>query len=304
VNLATLRQRQSLDLCSKIRMSKNRIRSWYDHFDGEVYVAFSGGKDSTVLLHLARSMYPDIPAVFSDTGLEYPEIRNFVKTMDCVTWLKPKHTFKYVIENIGYPVGSKKTAKQIAYLQNPSPRNLASRNLAMTGVRACDGGFNKNSMLAKKWHKLITSKFKISEKCCDVLKKEPFRRYSKQTNRMAMTGTMAAEGGSRVNIKSCNAYTSKNPISAPLLFWTESDIWEYIQRFEVKHSKIYNQGETRTGCMFCAFGVQLEKGPMGNRFQRMATTHPKQWDYCINKLKMGDLLDFIGIPYSSNKVGR
>ena len=51
---------------------------------------FSGGKDSTVLLDLVRKLYPGIVAVFVDTGLEYPEIREFVKRFENVEWLKPK----------------------------------------------------------------------------------------------------------------------------------------------------------------------------------------------------------------------
>ena len=70
-----LTQMQALPLSAKINMTKLRIRAWVDEFgiDG-VYVSFSGGKDSTVLLHICREMYPDIKAVFVDTGLEYPEI--------------------------------------------------------------------------------------------------------------------------------------------------------------------------------------------------------------------------------------
>ena len=70
-------------------------------------MAFSGGKDSTVLLDIARKIYPDIEAVYTDTGLEYPELREFVKTIDNVTWLRPKENFKKVVQKYGYPVISK-----------------------------------------------------------------------------------------------------------------------------------------------------------------------------------------------------
>ena len=89
-----LRQFQALPLEVKILKSQQRIREWVEHFgiDG-VYISFSGGKDSTVLLDLVRSVYSEVPAVFSDTGLEFPEIRDFVRSIDNVTWVKPKLTF-------------------------------------------------------------------------------------------------------------------------------------------------------------------------------------------------------------------
>ena len=98
-----LKQRQSLPLHLKIELSKNRIKQFYEHFDGQVYVSFSGGKDSTVLLHLVRSLYPEVPAVFVDTGLEYPEVRQFVKQTENTITIRPKITFKQVLEKYGEP---------------------------------------------------------------------------------------------------------------------------------------------------------------------------------------------------------
>ena len=112
--ISDLYQMQSMPLNIKVRMTQNRIRSWVDEYgeDG-VYVSFSGGKDSTVLLDIVRKMYPGIVAVFVDTGLEYPEIRDFVKTFDNVEWLKPKKTFRQVIEEYGYPFISKEVSERV-----------------------------------------------------------------------------------------------------------------------------------------------------------------------------------------------
>ena len=103
---------QSLPLSAKVRMTEVRIREWVDEYgeDG-VYVSFSGGKDSTVLLNIARNLYPSIKAVFVDTGLEYPEIREFVKSFDNVDWLRPKMNFRQVIEKYGYPFISKEVSE-------------------------------------------------------------------------------------------------------------------------------------------------------------------------------------------------
>lgn len=97
-----LRQLQSLPLRLKIMLTQQRIRDWYEHWDGQVYVSFSGGKDSTVLKHIVDSMYSDVPAVFVNTGLEYPEIQRFVREVkagkyDCfnpdVEILRPEMRF-------------------------------------------------------------------------------------------------------------------------------------------------------------------------------------------------------------------
>lgn len=86
---------QSWSLQRKIQVTQTRIIEWYQKNNGKVYVSFSGGKDSTVLLDLARRIYPDIPAVFIDTGLEYPELRDFVKTIPNVT-LGMKNVLEYI----------------------------------------------------------------------------------------------------------------------------------------------------------------------------------------------------------------
>ena len=126
-------QRKGLHYESKLRLARKRIEDWYDYWDGDVYVSFSGGLDSTVLLHMVRDyLYNDIPAVFSNTGLEYPEIVEFVKTFDDVTIIKPEKSFRQVIKDYGYPIISKETAAKIRKLRHG---NLCERyrNYLMNG---------------------------------------------------------------------------------------------------------------------------------------------------------------------------
>ena len=135
-----LQQRQNLPLDVKVKMSKGRIKAFYNKMNGQVFVAFSGGKDSTVLLHLVRSVYPDVPAVFVDTGLEYPELKDFVKKTKNVITIRPEMNFKKVIEVYGYPVISKDVARKIRELQNPHEGNKMTRHLFATGEKQ----FGKN----------------------------------------------------------------------------------------------------------------------------------------------------------------
>ena len=112
-----LQQMQSMSLNSKIAMTVTRIKGWLKTFDDQCYISFSGGKDSTVLVDIVHNRMgrTDIPLVFVDTGLEYPEVRDFVKSYgDKVIWLKPKMNFRQVIEKYGYPMFSKEISETIS----------------------------------------------------------------------------------------------------------------------------------------------------------------------------------------------
>ena len=109
-----LQQLQALPLSLKIRMTKDRIRQWINTYgENGVYVSFSGGKDSTVLLHMVREDYANVRGMFVDTGLEYPEIRQFIKGFENIDWIKPSMNFKKVIEKYGYPFISKEVSENV-----------------------------------------------------------------------------------------------------------------------------------------------------------------------------------------------
>jgi len=317
---------QKLDLNIKIHKTEQRIKEFYSNpkVNGKIYVAFSGGKDSTVLLDIVRSVYPNTPAMFVDTGLEFPEIKKFIKTIDNVDTFRPKVGFREVLQKEGYPVISKNTAKKLRILEHTTNRNKAERRLFVTGMRTCDGGQSKAGKLANKWLKKFLvgyeeydkynldeidnvkyiAPFSVSERCCNIMKKEPAKRYHKETGRFQITGVMASDSMTRkVNYLryGCNSFEGKIQ-SQPLGFWREKDIWDYINEKNLPHSTIYDEpfGYDRTGCIFCMFGCHLEKYP--NRFQRMQTTHPKLYEYCMNELGLKDVLKYLEIPYEDKWI--
>ena len=317
-----LKQMQSLPLEAKIIMTQQRIRQWYEHWDGQVYVSFSGGKDSTVLKHIVDSMYDDVPALFVNTGLEYPEIQKFAMSQQNVVTVRPEMRFDEVIKKYGYPVVSKAVARDVHFARkNIAEGKNTLRVRQMFGKEKNNKGepsiYNK-----EKWLFLLEAPFETHSRCCDVMKKKPIKIYEKKTGRKPFVGTLAEESVSRTTnwVKyGCNAFEKTNPSSQPLSFWTEQDILHYIKKYNVPYCSVYGDivvddrsedtlegqvnlidylechektdrlkttGCNRTGCIFCMFGCHLEKEP--NRFQRLKETHPKQYEYCINGGEMVD----------------
>lgn len=302
-----------LPLEIKVKKSLNRIQEWYEHWGGDVYVSFSGGKQSSVLLHLVKQLYKDIPVVFLDSGLEYPEIREFVKSFSPPpVILRPAIRFDEVLRQYGYPVISKEQSHYIYELRHSNSEKLKEKRL--NGVISDSG--RVSGKISDKWQYLAAAPFEISDRCCDVMKKRPFKKYEKDTGRKMMTGETAEESMLRQQqylAHGCNGFNMKRPKSTPLGFWTEQDTLRYIKENDVPYCKafygdiVYEDKYTttkynRSGCMFCAYGVHSEKGL--NRFQLMQKTHPKQWKYCIYDLGLKEVLEYINVPYCRPPVAR
>lgn len=142
-----------LPLEIKILKTKLRIQEWvYFYGEDNVYISFSGGKDSTVLLHLVRQIFPNIKAVFVNTGLEYPEIVQFVKSTELVTIIKPKIGFREVIIKYGYPVVTKEQADFICRLRK-NRNNLKIINQYLNGISP--NGRETSFVISKKWRFLV-----------------------------------------------------------------------------------------------------------------------------------------------------
>lgn len=289
---------QSLPLDIKVLKTKQRLREAIYHFgvDG-VYLSFSGGKDSivlhTILKEVEMELYGEvkIPRVFCNTGLEFPELVKMAKKIYDVE-LRPKMSFVQVLTHYGYPVISKQQSQYISQYRTAKSEN--TKKVRWEGNR---WGMGK---ISEKWKYLVDADFKVSEKCCDVMKKQPFKKYEKETGRIPILGIMAEESLQRetnyLKDGGCNAFNNKRPQSKPIGFWREQDILEYIYINNIEIPSVYGQvkfttnlfgnreyyttGQKRTGCVFCMFGISHSDRGVNN-IQRLQYLNPTLHDYCI-----------------------
>jgi len=312
-----LRLYQSLPLETKIQMTKARIREWYNHFGGDVYVAFSGGKDSTVLLDLVWQDYPEVPAVFANTGNELESVLEFVRGYgDRVLWVEPQMTYEQVVAKYGYPVVSKRVSDYVHRVKHTQSDQVRRRHLK--GENA-DGTPSPASKIPTKWQHLLKAPFDTTTKCCGILKFGPTSEYAKATGRKPFVGTMAADSENRknsyLNHGGCNAYDQQDQQSRPMAFWVEQDVLTYIRdrRLPVagaywgercghpallkedEDGTLHTCGDSRTGCKFCLFGIHMEKGE--NRIQRLAYTEPESYRHAVEDLHYDKVMEYIGVEW-------
>lgn len=293
---------QALPLDDKIAIAQKAIHEFVEHFgvDG-IYISFSGGKDSTVLIHLCRQLYPDLVGLYSDTGLEFPEIRDFVQTFDNITIVTPKMHHREMLKKCGYPVVSKEQAEWIYRIRSGTSSGAIQK--AFYGLNL--DGTPTRFKLSEQWKYLLNAPFNIGSGCCKEMKLKPIAEYVKQTGRVPIMGTTASESALRAQkFMQYGFYNleGKKAQCTPMSIWTDDDVWAYIHRFNLPYCKIYDMGYDRTGCVFCGFGAHLDKEP--NRFQRLQRTHPDLWRYCMKPyddggLGLREVLEFMGIPYEN-----
>jgi len=259
-----------------------KIRSVISKYGEEnFYISFSGGRDSTVMHYLFDMALPgnQIPRVFADTGIEYNEIRKFVKQLKDADsrfiMLQPSLPIKETLKKYGYPFCSKNHSKVWEIYKRKGSDNKTVENYIIM----------KHTYHANECPNVLKYQFssdfnylKISDKCCDYLKKKPMKEYSKETGRkIAIVGIMAAEGGRR-STAVCLAFSGKkleqfHPL-API-----SNEWEnwFIDKYQIPLCKLYYPPYNfkRTGCKGCPFALHLQ-----NQLETLQTYFPAERKQC------------------------
>lgn len=267
MTLDELRARQKWSFDQKLDHAVATVETFLNRV-GPAFVSFSGGKDSTVLLDLCRRFISkDFPAVFCNTGAEYPDVVKFVHSIECVTVIKPTLTFREVLETRGFPLVSKEQSRYIRQARHTKSEHLRQKRLGIIEPE------KRLGQIYKCWQYLVNAPYDCSEECCEILKKRPFRKYCKASGQRPIIATTCDESSIRseayIRRGGCNSFEKNKEASYPLSIWTDKDIWEYVDKFNLRLCDLYKKGFKRTGCMCCGFGAHHD-----NRIIKFAETCP------------------------------
>ncbi len=292
-----------------------------------------GGLDSITLHLFLKSIGIDVPAI-SVSALEDKSIQQVHKQLG-IESIKAYKTKVEVLNEVGFPVVSKKIAGRIDLLQHPTDKNKTVRHAIITGECGKQGHYAKNSrmQLPKKWLKLFAgmenteydtdykeAPFLVSNKCCYYLKEKPADDWAKKNNSYPYLGLMASEGGQREESlmeHGCNYYGKTVIRSAPFATFLRQDLLQLAIDLKVPIPEIYGEIvrepdgtlkttlAQRTGCSMCGFGIHMEKRP--HRFDRLRERNPKEWEFWMyncctdeatgEKYGWGRVLDYIGVGW-------
>lgn len=212
----------------------------------EYYLSYSGGKDSHFLYWFIKERLhdSDIQIVGVNTYMEHHEILQRIKK-NCDVVLIPKLKPMEIKEKYGSPCFSKSQDYFIEAIQKGSK--------APSILERFYGNSTSWHNVSKKAREYVLSgkAHRISPKCCKYLKKEPFRKYEKETGKKAILGVRSSESKMRASqYKSC---FTKDKKFTPIHDLTDELLEKIIKKYNIEVPDVYKY-VTRTGCMGCPYG--------------------------------------------------
>lgn len=256
------------DMC-EVDFYLEDLKSKFSKIDPTKYVlSYSGGKDSHFLFWFIKEYLKEerIKIVGVNTTMEHHEILKRINS-NCDVVLIPEKKPKQVIEEYGSPCFSKSKDEFIYRYQNGS-RTLNT-------MKYIDG-VNPIFKLNNRERELVKSNniHKVSNKCCEFLKKKPLKKYAKENGVNYILGVRGSE--SRMRKSQYNSCFSKDGNFTPLWDMDDKLLEKIYEKYKIEIPSVYKI-LNRTGCMGCPYGRNIEK--------ELSTLNDNQYKYVVSLFK-------------------
>ena len=263
--------RRKLEHSVELLRKAERIALMYDSDDG-YYLAFSGGKDSQALYHVAQLAGVKFKGRMSLTSVDPPQVIRFVKRQyPDVELIKPKMSmFDKAIERGVLPT------MNVRWCCADFKESAGAGKVTLIGVRAAE------STRRAKRHEVEVSSRKFSG---DL---DGFYAWSKEQIEKKMSKTKRKINEDEFSIKTDNEVRCINGkdsiLVSPIFQWTEADVWYFLNEIvNVPHCELYDMGYSRIGCILCPMASKKSK----QRDIKMFPHVKRGWIRAIKAIRMG-----------------
>lgn len=234
--------REKVEASVKLLRKAERLALAYDKEDG-YFLAFSGGKDSQVLFHIAQLAEVKFKAHMNLTSIDPPEVIRFVrKEYPDVDMIKPSDSiFHIAAERKILPT------MRVRWCCAEYKETAGAGKVTLIGIRKSES--TRRSM--RNEVEVNSRKFSGTLEELDAFREKRNKRKSSKAI------TIVNATGERM--LGC-IHGKESLLISPIIYWTEDDVWEFLNKVvRVPHCELYDKGFKRIGCILCPMSSPKQK---------------------------------------------
>lgn len=226
----------------KVEKAIKRIQTFEPRDGSGYYLAFSGGKDSQCVYHLAKMAGVKFDAHFNVTSVDPPEVMKFIKT-----------NYSDVIWDYPVDIHGKRMSMWKAIENNDIPPTRAQRYCCE--ILKERGGEGRVTLAGVRWAESARRRdaqgvVSIRTESQKIIQEQLSKNQAAHLNNKGGIVFIDDNEETRRLVEHC--YRSKKTMVNPIIDWDEDDVWEFLNGIvKVPHCILYDEGFKRIGCIGC-----------------------------------------------------
>lgn len=234
------------------------------------FLAFSGGKDSQCLYHVAKLAGIKFKAHMNLTSVDPPEVIRFVKTQyPDVELIKPKDSiFNIAVKKKTLPTMG------VRWCCDEYKETAGAGKVTLIGIRHAE-----SARRAKRNEVEISNhSFSGDLEGLEEYRKKKTKQLSKRKQKPTSVTIVNADGERTLGC----IHGKESLLISPIIHWTDNDVWTFLNTLCIAHCELYDQGFTRIGCVLCPMSKLKQKYKEMERWPHVK----RNWIKAIKAIRM------------------